>query len=117
MCLLNDDIQYNYMASNAEVGHLCLLYVLCMMTIIISLDGQCDQWFIKESDQGAGGGHDWAEAVQIPLFSTDKITDGFRKTKLFSPEAVVVVVNSYGGSLAQAKHISDILRNYGARHK
>lgn len=81
------------------------------------MNGQCDQWLIKESHQGAGGWHHWTEDVQMPVFRTDKITDGFRKTKLFSPEAVVVVVNSYGGSLAQAKHISDILRNYGARHK
>lgn len=81
------------------------------------MDGQCNKRFIKESHQGSSGGNDQPKTVKINIFRTDKITDGFRKTKIFSPEAIVVVVNSYGGSLAQAKHISDMLRNYGARHK
>lgn len=53
----------------------------------------------------------------IPRYRTDSITDGFKKARFFTPSAVVVVVNSPGGSLAQAKHISDILKNYSARNK
>lgn len=51
------------------------------------------------------------------LCRTDSITLGFQKGKNYIPEAVVVVINSSGGSLSQAKHIADILKNYSARKK
>lgn len=40
-----------------------------------------------------------------------------KKADFVHPEAIVVTINSPGGSLAQAKHINDMLRNYAAKKK
>lgn len=53
----------------------------------------------------------------MPKYRTDNITEGFRKAKFCIPEALVVIINSPGGSLAQAKHISDVIKNYSAKNK
>jgi ClpP class serine protease len=48
---------------------------------------------------------------------SDNISVGLRKAFYVKPEAVMVAINSPGGSLTQAKNISDILRQYSNRNK
>jgi len=40
---------------------------------------------------------------------------GLQKPRYYHPQAILVVINSTGGSLPQAKHISDIIQSYGAK--
>jgi membrane-bound ClpP family serine protease len=47
---------------------------------------------------------------------TDSIVGGLKKSFWVKPEAVVVTISSPGGSLTQAKNISDILKQYSNRN-
>ena len=51
------------------------------------------------------------------LFSANSIAEGLHKSRFYKPEGVVVTINSNGGSISQAKTISDIIKNFSNQKK
>jgi len=48
---------------------------------------------------------------------TDSVVAGLKNSFWVKPEALVITISSPGGSLTQAKNISDILKNYSNQKK
>jgi len=53
----------------------------------------------------------------ILSLSTDSIVTGLKKSFWVKPEGLIVTISSPGGSLTQAKNISDILKQYSNKNK
>ena len=50
-------------------------------------------------------------------FSADSIARGLQKSWPYCPSALLVTINSPGGSITQARSIADLLRLYSNRYK
>ena len=58
-----------------------------------------------------------SETVSIKISSCDSIAWGLQKAWPYRPTAILVSVNSPGGSVVQAKGLADLLRLYSNRYK
>lgn len=58
-----------------------------------------------------------SETVSIKISSCDSIAWGLQKAWPHRPTAILVSVNSPGGSVVQAKGLADLLRLYSNRYK
>ena len=75
------------------------------------------QWLHPQSLQNQSPWSSQPATVYRHTLSTDSIARGLQKAWPYCPSALLVTINSPGGSINQARTIADLLKLYSNRYK